>query len=73
MTDKKAILWCQKSNNTSYVEASAKEAINVEEAFVIIVKKCLLNDKEDEDLAIPDKIDLVTISHDEPKSSSCNC
>lgn len=41
MTTKRAQAWCQSKNNIPYFETSAKEAINVEQAFQTIARNAL--------------------------------
>jgi Ras-related protein Rab-7A len=65
--------WCQEKNNVPYFETSAKEAVNVEQAFQTIAKNALAREKE-QDLYtdIPEQINLNS-STDRQASSSCNC
>lgn len=41
VTTKRAQAWCQSKNNIPYFETSAKEAINVEQAFQTIARNAL--------------------------------
>lgn len=41
VTTKRAQTWCQSKNNIPYFETSAKEAINVEQAFQTIARNAL--------------------------------
>lgn len=41
MTTKRAQAWCQSKDNIPYFETSAKEAINVEQAFQTIARNAL--------------------------------
>lgn len=41
VNSKKALAWCEQNNDVPYFEVSAKEAINVEEAFQTIAKRAL--------------------------------
>lgn len=41
VTTKRAQGWCQSKNNIPYFETSAKEAINVEQAFQTIARNAL--------------------------------
>lgn len=43
---KRAQQWCQSKNNIPYFEVSAKEAINVEQAFQTIAKNALAQERE---------------------------
>lgn len=38
--------WCQSKGNIPYFETSAKDAINVEQAFVTVAKNALERDAE---------------------------
>ena len=73
MTTKRAMQWCQEKNNVPYFETSAKEAVNVEQAFQTIAKNALAREKE-QDLYqdIPDII-IPGNEQNKPASSSCNC
>jgi len=70
---RKAMQWCQEKNNVPYFETTAKEAINVEQAFQTIAKNALAREKEQDIYPdIPDVIDVGNNSN-KPPSSSCNC
>jgi len=49
VTQKKAANWCASQGNIPYFETSAKEAINVEQAFQAIAKAALKKESEVED------------------------
>jgi hypothetical protein len=40
--------WCQSKGNIPYFETSAKEAINVEQAFITIAKNAMSQEEETE-------------------------
>ena len=46
VTQKRAMTWCQSKGNIPYFETSAKEAINVEQAFQTIAKGALQQENE---------------------------
>lgn len=46
MSTKRAQQWCQSKNNIPYFETSAKEGINVEQAFQTIAKNALAQESE---------------------------
>jgi Ras-related protein Rab-7A len=46
VSSKRAQQWCQSKNNIPYFETSAKEAINVEQAFQTIAKNALAQESE---------------------------
>jgi len=46
VSTKRAQQWCQSKNNIPYFETSAKEAINVEQAFQTIAKNALAQESE---------------------------
>ncbi len=47
MSTKRAQQWCHSKNEIPYFETSAKEAINVEQAFQTIAKNALAQETED--------------------------
>jgi len=73
VTTKKAMQWCQEKSNVPYFETSAKEAINVEQAFQTIAKNALAREKEQDIYTeVPEHIDLGGQQNTSP-SSSCSC
>lgn len=48
VSEKKARVWCNSKGNIPYFETSAKEGINVEEAFQCIAKNALKSGEEEE-------------------------
>lgn len=72
VTTKKAMQWCQEKNNVPYFETSAKEAINVEQAFQTIAKNALAREKEQDTF---EDVPTVVIGSDQnrPPQSGCNC
>lgn len=50
VSQKRAQTWCQSKGNIPYFETSAKEAINVEQAFQTIAKNAM---KEEEEYVAP--------------------
>ena len=40
--------WCQSKGNIPYFETSAKEAINVEQAFQTVAKNALQQEQDDQ-------------------------
>eukprot|EP00316_Scyphosphaera_apsteinii_P016545 CAMPEP_0119309382 /NCGR_PEP_ID=MMETSP1333-20130426/15223_1 /TAXON_ID=418940 /ORGANISM="Scyphosphaera apsteinii, Strain RCC1455" /LENGTH=203 /DNA_ID=CAMNT_0007313339 /DNA_START=67 /DNA_END=678 /DNA_ORIENTATION=+ len=70
VSQKRALAWCQAKGNIPYFETSAKEAINVEQAFQVIAKNALKQESE-EDVYVPDTIDVTA---ERPATSSgCAC
>lgn len=45
VSQKRALAWCQSKGNIPYFETSAKEAINVEQAFQIVAKNALMQEQ----------------------------
>jgi Ras-related protein Rab-7A len=67
---KRALAWCQAKGNIPYFETSAKEAVNVEQAFQIIAKNAL--GKEEVDPYIPGEItDFTDAPRDTGKGGCC--
>ncbi|XDV48443.1 hypothetical protein PO909_017853 [Leuciscus waleckii] len=69
VTTKRAQAWCQSKNNIPYFETSAKEAINVEQAFQTIARNALKQETVDT-YDFPDQIKL---RDDRPASTSDGC
>uniref|UniRef100_A0A8C6TXL9 RAB7A, member RAS oncogene family n=1 Tax=Neogobius melanostomus TaxID=47308 RepID=A0A8C6TXL9_9GOBI len=73
VTTKRAQAWCQSKNNIPYFETSAKEAINVEQAFQTIARNAL---KQETDMSVynefPDQIQLGN-DRAKPPAESCSC
>ena len=68
--EKKARAWCASKGNIPYFETSAKEALNVEEAFQCIAKNALKSGEEEE-IYLPDTIEFGNSS--QARSSGCEC
>ena len=66
---KRALAWCQAKGNIPYFETSAKEAINVEQAFQVIARNALKQESE-EDIYLPDTID---VTEQRPAGSGSSC
>ena len=46
VSQKKALAWCASKGNIPYFETSAKEAINVEQAFQTVAKNAMKDEEE---------------------------
>jgi len=66
---KKAQAWCQTKGEIPYFETSAKEAINVEQAFQTIAKNAM---KEEEEVDLTGISDTITIDK-APQQQSGGC
>jgi len=69
VSQKRAMTWCQSKGNIPYFETSAKEAINVEQAFQTIAKNAL-QQETDVEIDFPDPI---KIDSDAKQEFSCAC
>ena len=81
--------WCQAKGNIPYFETSAKEAINVEQAFQTVAKNALQQEAEEQLLVGPpphidlsansyanryvDYPDPIQLDSDSSQSYGCNC
>ncbi|KZV39922.1 hypothetical protein F511_22749 [Dorcoceras hygrometricum] len=70
VSEKKARAWCASKGNIPYIETSAKEGINIEDAFQVIAKNALKTGEEEE-IYLPDTIDVGSSS--QQRSSGCEC
>lgn len=64
-------MWCQENGALPHVETSAKEAINVEEAFIMAVKAWSSLEAKQERLYSTDTVDLS--KHDNKTNNKSNC
>ncbi|KDE03538.1 Ras-like protein Rab-7a [Microbotryum lychnidis-dioicae p1A1 Lamole] len=72
VSQKRAMTWCQSKGNIPYFETSAKEAINVEQAFQAACKNALSQESEAD--LYSDYPDAIKINaHDADKSNGCAC
>jgi len=76
VSTKRAQSWCQSKNGMPYFEVSAKEAVNVEEAFQAIARAALQRDSQDvhdfPEFPTP-RIDLTARPSRGADQDSCNC
>ncbi|XP_050308928.1 ras-related protein Rab-7a [Anthonomus grandis grandis] len=76
ISPKRAAQWCQSKNNIPYFETSAKEGLNVEQAFLAIAKNALAQQNQTIDLynEFPGTLNLNE-THHRPigGSDSCSC
>ena len=67
---KRASGWCNSKGDIPYFETSAKEAINVEQAFQTVAKNALSQESEVEHYEFPDQIRL---DKDQSKQNQGGC
>eukprot|EP01106_Pelomyxa_sp_JSP_P009040 TRINITY_DN247_c0_g1_i4.p1 TRINITY_DN247_c0_g1~~TRINITY_DN247_c0_g1_i4.p1 ORF type:complete len:163 (-),score=52.83 TRINITY_DN247_c0_g1_i4:66-506(-) len=70
VSQKRALSWCQGKANIPYFETSAKEAINVEQAFQTIAKNAM-KQEDDEEIFVPDGITVKATDKKEEPSGCC--
>ena len=58
VSQKRAQAWCQAKGNIPYFETSAKEAINVEQAFQTIARNALKQEPDEGEIFLPSGIQL---------------
>lgn len=66
----KAKAWCNNHNNIPHFETSAKEAMNVEQAFQTIARNALQQESQQKPIFIPQSLDL---NKQEQKPSDSGC
>ncbi|PVU90184.1 hypothetical protein BB561_004995 [Smittium simulii] len=67
VSSKRAMAWCQSKGNIPYFETSAKEGINVDQAFLAISRNAMSRESSTEmfsELPDPIRIDVETNSND---------
>lgn len=67
----KAKAWCQSKGDIPHYETSAKEALNVEQAFHTIAKNALTQEGNQKPIFIPDKVDLGKTETDQSSGGCC--
>ncbi|KAF3483479.1 GTP-binding protein ypt7 [Arthroderma uncinatum] len=70
ISSKRASTYCQSKGNIPYFETSAKEAINVEQAFEVIAKSALMQEESEEFNG--DFEDVINVQHDSDRDA-CAC
>ncbi|KAG2192382.1 hypothetical protein INT46_008207 [Mucor plumbeus] len=70
VSQKRAMAWCQSKGNVPYFETSAKEAINVEQAFQTIAKNAL-SQETDVDIDFPDTIQIPSGRQEQDPACAC--
>mmetsp|Transcript_68768 Transcript_68768/g.161698 ORF Transcript_68768/g.161698 Transcript_68768/m.161698 type:complete len:203 (+) Transcript_68768:77-685(+) len=70
VSQKRAIAWCQSIGSVPFFETSAKEHINVDQAFQTIARNVLSRAEPEDDLYIPD---LVEVNTSPAKTPTCAC
>lgn len=74
MSTKRAEQWCQSKNGLPYFETSAKESINVEQAFQTIARNALAQESDVELYnEFPDSLKLTPNSTNNSSSGGDNC
>lgn len=72
VSSRRAQAWCQSKNDIPYFETSAKEAVNVETAFITVARNGLAQESEVE-LYRNDFPDQIRLNDRESTHDSCAC
>jgi Ras-related protein Rab-7A len=67
----KAKAWCQGKGDIPHFETSAKDALNVEQAFHTIAKNALDQDHNSKPIFIPDSLDLNNTDNNTSSGGGC--
>lgn len=70
VAEKKAKAWCATKGDIPHFETSAKEDLNVDAAFHTVARNALSNEAEEE-LYVPDTVDVGAAAAPRPAASSC--
>uniref|UniRef100_A0A6A7G8J4 Ras-related protein rab-7a n=1 Tax=Hirondellea gigas TaxID=1518452 RepID=A0A6A7G8J4_9CRUS len=68
VSEAKAKKWCKEKNNVPYFETSAKESVNVDQAFQVIAQEALRQEAVQDPIYIPDSID---VNKKQPENTGC--
>jgi len=63
--------WCTAKNNIPNFETSAKDALNVEQAFATVARKALEQEATQKPIFIPDTLDLNKQTTEPAKKGGC--
>lgn len=70
----RASTWCKSKNNIPYFETSAKNAVNVDQAFEEIARKALKKEYSEDQIYLPETINLSSTSHEmRPHMNQASC
>ena len=70
VAEKKAKAWCASKGDIPHFDTSAKEDLNVDSAFRTVARNALSNEAEEE-LYVPDTVDVGAAAAQRPAASSC--
>jgi len=72
VTSTKATTWCQSKGDIPHFETSAKEALNVEQAFQCIAQKALAQEANQKPIFIPNTVDLNKNTEEKKEKGCCS-
>jgi Ras-related protein Rab-7A len=73
VSQKRAMAWCQSKGNIPYFETSAKEAINVEQAFQTVARQALKQEQHDDPNIFPETGSIDLSQNNQPAEDKCSC
>eukprot|EP01122_Echinamoeba_exundans_P011100 TRINITY_DN429_c0_g1_i1.p1 TRINITY_DN429_c0_g1~~TRINITY_DN429_c0_g1_i1.p1 ORF type:complete len:208 (+),score=68.32 TRINITY_DN429_c0_g1_i1:58-681(+) len=73
VSQKRAMAWCQSKGNIPYFETSAKEAINVEQAFQTVARQALKQEQHDDPNIFPETGSIDLSQNNQPAEDKCAC
>jgi len=71
VSTQKAKSWCSGKNDIPYYETSAKEAVNVEQAFATIAKNALAREAQQAPVFVPDTLTIKPDANSDRKRACC--